>query len=128
MVEAFLDTSVILDKVLGLSREASRLFNDTDMVLHTNEYVLKEVYHVLKKRFEYSEMEIGYVLDFIRESCIIHPAPSKEELRKIRITDKADRPIIVTARKFGLVLYVDDERTFRGASKYVSVTRINKDQ
>jgi len=127
MTEAFLDTSVILAKVLGLSKEASDLFDEPDTVLHTNEYVLKEIYHVLKKKFNFTENQIGYVMDFVRENCIIHPAPKREELKKIKLTDKADRPIVLTAMKYGLILYIDDERTFREAHKYVEVNRIWKD-
>jgi len=127
MSEAFLDTSVILDKVLGISKEATQLFDDPDMVLHTNEYVLKEIYHVLKDEFVFTESQISYVIDFVRETCIIHPNPSKEELKTIKLSDKADRPIVVTAKKHRLTLYIDDVKTFKEASKYVEVIQICKD-
>lgn len=126
MVKVFLDTSVILDKVLDLSTEASKLFDDKDLELHTNEYVLKEIYHVLKKKFNFTDNQIGYVINFVRDTCIIHPMPRKEELRSIKLSDKADRPIVLTAKKHGLILYIDDERTYRDASVYVDVVKINK--
>jgi hypothetical protein len=43
-----------------------------------------EIYHVLKKKFNFTENQIGYVMDFVRETCIIHPAPKREELKKIK--------------------------------------------
>ncbi|MFO8050517.1 MAG: hypothetical protein R6V01_02315 [Thermoplasmatota archaeon] len=127
MAKVFLDTSVILDKVLNFSKDASNVFENEELELHTNEYVLKEIYHVLKKKFDFTENQIGHVIDLVRETCRIHPMPSKEELRSIKLSGRADRPMVLTARKYGLILYIDDERTYREASEYVEVVKIDKD-
>ena len=86
----------------------------------------KELYHVLKNEFQYSELEIGYAVDFIRANCIILPTPTNEEMETIKIRDKSDRPFVYSALKYGLTLYIDDEKTFEDAKKYVKVKRIMK--
>ena len=91
MIRVLLDTSVLLGHILDLSKEASRVFNDGSIEKYTNEYALKEVYHVLKMN-SYSELEISYVIDYIREECIILPNPSKNEMKKIEIRDKSYIP------------------------------------
>lgn len=128
MIKAFLDTSVLLDKVLLLSKEADDLFRDRDIERYTNEMALKELYHVLKKRFGYSEVEISYILEYIRETCTVLPTPSKKEVLSIKIRDRSDRPFVLSAKKFGLVLYIDDEMTFRDAQEIVTVRRVRKDK
>ena len=128
MIKAFLDTSVLLDKVLILSKEAEAIFRDRGIELYTNEHALKELYHVLKRNFGYSEIQISYVLDYIRQTCVVLPSPSKQEIETIRIRDRSDRPFVFTAKKYGLVLFIDDEMTFRDASRYVEVRRIRKDR
>jgi len=127
MIKAFLDTSVLLGKVLKRSKSAERVFLDTTIEKYTNEYALKEMYRVLKNQFGFSEIHIGYAIDFIRQTCIILPLPRKEEFKKIGLRDKSDRPIVCSARKYGLILFIDDERTYQDAKKYVEVRRICKD-
>lgn len=128
MIKSFLDTSVLLDKVLLLSKEADELFRDRDIERYTNEVALKELYHVLKKRFGYSEAEISYIIDYIRETCTVLPAPSKKDIQGIRIRDLSDRPFVFSAKKYGLILYIDDEMTFQDAKGSVEVRRIRKDR
>ncbi|MEA3559134.1 MAG: hypothetical protein U9R75_07775 [Candidatus Thermoplasmatota archaeon] len=126
MNKVFLDTSVLLGKVLKLSRQAERVFTDPDIEKYTNEYALKEMYHVLKKNFKFSEIQISYAIDYVRQECIILPSPKKEEIQSIKIRDKADRPIVYSAKKYDLILYIDDEKTYQDSKKYAKVRRISK--
>ena len=128
MIEVFLDTTILLGKILGRSKEAERIFESPSIQKHTSEYALKEVYHVLKKQYHYSEMEIGYAIDYIREKCKVLPMPTKEEIQMIKIRDKSDRPIVYSAYKYGLILYIDDAKTFQDAQKYIQVERIFKNK
>jgi predicted nucleic acid-binding protein len=123
----FLDTSVIIGKILNISKEAEKVFNDPSLDLYTNEYAIKELYHVLKKKFSFSESEIGYAIEYVRAVCVVLPMPSKHEIKSIRISDKSDRPIVYSAKKHGLILYIDDEKTYLEAVKYTKVKRIPKD-
>ncbi len=126
MIEAFLDTSVLIAKILRLSAEADALFNDSNIVRYTNEYAIKEVYRVLKAR-NLLEQDIAYDIEFIRETCIVLPNPTKNQMRKYKIRDHSDRPFVCSAAQHDLVLYIDDEKTYQDAKKYVKVKRINKD-
>ena len=128
MIRAFIDTSVVLNKILKLSKEAEKVFSDPDINKYTNEYVLKELYHVLKKQFKFSEIQVSYALDYVRNECTILPTPEKNEFTKVKINDKADKPIVCSAIKHDLVLYIDDEQTYQDAKKYVQVVRIKKDK
>ena len=123
-IKVFLDTSVLIGKVLKISESAEKVFNDPYIEKYTNEYALKELYHVLKNSFNFSEKNIGYAIDYIRESCIVLPAPKKEEFKKIRLQDKSDRPIVFSAYTNNLVLFIDDERTYQDAKNYVEVRLI----
>ena len=127
MIKAFLDTSVLLGKVLKRSRSAEKVFQDPDIEKYTNEYALKELYRVLKYHFGFSEIHIGYAIDYIRETCIILPLPGKEEIKAIKLRDRSDRPIVHSARKYNLILYIDDEKTYQDAKKYVDVERVSKE-
>ncbi len=126
MIRAFLDTSILVGKVLNLSDRSNTVFEDENIIKHTNEYVLKELYHVMKKRYGYSEMQLHYILDFFREICIVLPTPSKEEFSTIKIRDRSDRPIVYSAYKHDLILYIDDEWTYKDAQKYVTVQRVQE--
>jgi len=128
MIRAFLDTRVILNKILKLSKNAEKVFLDTNIRKYTNEYVLKELYHVLKKQFKFSEIQISYALEYVRNECTILPNPNKNEIIKIKNRDKADRPVVCSAYKYDLILYLDDEKTYQDAEKYVQLVRIYKDK
>lgn len=128
MIKAFLDTSVILGKILGYSKDAVALFSDPGVERYTNEYALKELYHVLKHQHGFSEMQIAYAFEYVRKESTVLPSPSKEELSTIKLKDKADRPIVLSAFKHGLVLYIDDEVTYNDAKRYVTVVRVGKDK
>ena len=104
-----------------------KIFNDPGAELYTNELALKELYHVLKDDLGFSELEIGYAVDYIRAACVVLPTPSKKEITKIQLRDRSDRPFVFSAQKYDLVLCVDDEKTFQDAKKYVKVKRITKD-
>ena len=127
-IKAFLDTSVLIGKVLKISEDAEKVFNDPYIEKYTNEYALKELYHVPKNSFNFSETNIGYAIDYIRESCVVLPAPKKEEFKNIKLQDKSDRPIVYSAYSNNLVLFIDDERTYQDAKKYVNVRRICRDK
>lgn len=127
MTGVFLDTTVLLGNVLKRSKQAESLFRDTSLVKYTNEYALKEVYRVLKFQFKFSEIHIGYAIDFIRETCIVLPLPRKEEFKGLNIRDRSDRPIVYSAMKYDLVLCIDDEKTYQDAKQYVKVRRISSD-
>lgn len=128
MHKGFLDTSVLLGKTLKRSIKAASIFDDPDIEKYTNEYALKELFHVLKKQYHYSEMEIGYAINYIGEKCKILPMPKPEAFQKMEIQYKSDRPMVYSAYKYGLVPYIDDERTFLDAQKYVQVKRVPKDK
>jgi len=128
MIRAFFDTSVILNKILKLSKDAEKVFSDLDINKYTSEYVLKELYHVLKKQFKFSEIQISYALEYVRNECTILPTPNKDDFTIIKIRDKADKPIVCSAYKHDLILYIDDEKTYQDAKKYVKVVRITKDK
>ena len=127
-IKAFLDTSVLIGKVLKISNSAEKVFNDPYIEKYTNEYALKELYHVLKNSFGFSEKHIGYAIDYIKENCNILPAPRKEEFKMIELQDKSDRPIVYSAYSHNLILFIDDEKTYQDAKKYVRVKRISKDK
>ena len=103
------------------------LFLDPNIERFTNEYALKEVYHTLKNIYHFSETEIGYALDYVREKCIILPTPKKEEFMPITIRDKSDKPIVFSAYKYGLILYTCDYKTAQDAKKYAQVKWIEQD-
>ena len=125
MIKALLDTSVILGHLLDISKEATKIFNNRSIEKYTNEYALMEVYHVLKHK-DFSELEISYVIDYIRDECIILPKPSKSEMKTINLRDKPDRPFVCSAKKYNLVLYIDDLKSFQDAKKYVEVYKVTK--
>ena len=127
MTKAFLDTSVLIGQILKLSTKAQRIFTDNSIEKYTNEYALKELYHVLKKKYGFTELEIAYAIDYIREICIILPNPITNEMKKINIRDRSDRPFVCSAMKYNLELYIDDMKTLTDAEKYVAVRRIPKD-
>ncbi|MCI0480850.1 MAG: hypothetical protein L0213_04595 [Candidatus Dadabacteria bacterium] len=126
MTEVFLDTGVLLGRVLGTLTGSEGIFNDNTLERYTNEYCLKEAYRVLRDAYGYSDVQIGYALEYIRSKCLILPTPSKEEFRKIDITDRSDRPVVFSAYKYGLVLYTTDERTYRDSKRYVTAKKIGK--
>ena len=128
MIRAFFDTSVILNKILKLSKEAEKVLSDPDINKYTNEYVLKELYHVLKKQFKFSEIQISYALEYVRNECTFLPTPKKDDFTIVKVRDKADKPIVCSAYKHELILYIDDEKTYQDAKKYVKVVRITKDK
>jgi predicted nucleic acid-binding protein len=120
----FLDTSVIIAAVTGTSTEAFRLVFTTSREAHTNEYALKEVYHVLRTVFKFKEELIAKVLDSIRERIIIHKDPPVKAFKKLDLRDKADRPIVYSAMELGCTLIIADEVTYQDAKKYVKVRRL----
>ena len=99
---------------------------DNTITRYVNQFVLKEVYWVLKDQRGFSQQQIRDSIEDITELCIVLPTPSKEEFKRIAVRDKSDRPIVCSAMKNSLVLYIDDEKTYRDAEKYVQVKRISK--
>ena len=125
--QVFLDTSILIGGVIKRSKEAIKIFKDPEIEKYTNELAFKELYHVLKDEFSFSELEISYAIDYLRAKCIVLPTPSKNEFTKIELRDKSDRPFVYSALKYDLELYIDDFKTFQDAEKYVKVKRISKD-
>jgi predicted nucleic acid-binding protein len=119
----FLDTSVIIAAVTGTSAEAFELVFTSSSEAHTNEYVLKEVYHVLKD-LGFKEELIARVLDSIKEKLIIHKDPPVNAFKKLNMRDKSDRPIVCSAMILGCTLIIADEVTYQDAKKYVKVRRL----
>ena len=124
----FLDTSVLVGRVLKRSQDAIDIFNDPDLMLYTNAHALKETYHVLKDDYGFSENEIGYAIEYIRERCIILPTPAKEEFKRLKLRDRSDAPLVCSAMKYDLVMIVDDMKTYKDAGKYCRVRIIFKDK
>ena len=125
--QVFLDASILIGRVTKRSEEAIRIFKDTEIEKYTNELALKELYHVLKDEFSFSELEINYAIDYLRAKCIILPTPSKNEFEKIKLRDKSDSPFVCSVLKYDLELYIYDFKTFQDAEKYVKVKRISKE-
>lgn len=124
--KVFLDTSILISRVTKRSKEAIKIFKDPEIEKYSNKLALKELYHVLKDEFDYSELEISYALDYLRANCVVLPIPSKNEIKKIKLRDKSDRPFVCSALKYDLELYIDDFKTFQDAEQYVKVKRISK--
>jgi predicted nucleic acid-binding protein len=124
--KVFLDTSILIGRVTKRSKETIKVFKDPELELYTNELALKELYHVLKDEFKFSDLEISYAIDYLRAKCIILSTPPKNEMKKIKLRDKSDRPFVCSALKYNLELYIDDFKTFQDAEKYVKVRRISK--
>ncbi len=122
----FLDTSVIIAAITGTSAEAFRLVFTASSEAHTNEYALKEVYHVLGKVFGFKEELIARVLDNLRDRIIIHKDPPVKAFKKLILRDKADRPIVCSAMNLGCTLIIADEVTYQDAKRYVKVRRLGE--
>ncbi len=118
MTKAFLDTTVIISAVTGRALSSLWILEERDIERYTNEYVIKEVRRVLKK-FQYNPEQINKVVEHVREKCLVLSTPSKEEIKKILIQDKSDRPIVYSAKKAGCILITDDGGLRRSGKKYV---------
>ena len=117
----FLDTSVIIAALTGTSRGCVNLVFGKSLDLHTNDYVLKETYHVLRKRFGFSEWDVSGAIRQLRERTRVHRNPPVAAFRKLEIRDKADRPVVYAAMTLGCMLATLDEKTAKDACRYVKV-------
>jgi predicted nucleic acid-binding protein len=120
----FLDTSVIIDAFVGTSEDAFRLLFESKESLHTIDYVMKEIYHVMRNKYNYSEVQVNRVRDAIRTRVTIHKNPPVKALCKLDIRDSSDKPIVYAARSLGCILVLSDEVTRTDAQKYVKVRRL----
>jgi predicted nucleic acid-binding protein len=120
----FLDTSVIVAAVTGTSADAFQLLFTPNCESHTNEYVLKEVYHVLRKAFRRHEEDVAKILDIVREKVKVHKDPPVKAFKKLKLRDRSDRPIVYSAMILGCTLIIADEVTYQDAKRYVKVRRL----
>jgi predicted nucleic acid-binding protein len=120
----FLDTSIILEAVLGHSIKALSVVFESSCPAHTIEYVLKEVHFVLRDRYGYSEFEIARVLERLRERLVVHKNPPSKAFRKLDIRDKSDKPIVYAARCHGCILLINDQETMEDAQIYVEARKL----
>ena len=120
-----LDTSVILAAVLGTNDKAKQFLFSPDLDLHTIEYVIKEIYHVLLYQYGLTKYQIGLIIDEIRSRVKIHKNPPVKAYKKLNIRDKSDRPIVCAAILHNCVLIIRDEMTYRDAKKYVEAIRLD---
>ncbi len=71
----------------------------------------------------YSDYDIDLAIENIERNANLLPDPSKNECRKIRITDKSDRPIVYSAMKHDCVLVTEDRLLLKEGRKYVRTMR-----
>ena len=123
MTRIFLDTSVIVSGLTSRNPDATILLLDDEFKRFTNEYVIKELRRVLQDYFEFSLEEVNEAIDLVREKCIVRHIPTKNELNKIKIKDKSDRPIVFSAMKNDCILVTEDGLLHKQAKKYVRTAR-----
>lgn len=118
-IEYFLDTTILISALTGRSLRCVEILESNKYKFYTNEYAIKEVKRILKDIFELTPDEINENIEYIETRCIVLPKPTKNELRNIKITDKSDIPIVVSAKKFNIPLIIDDYVTYKDAKKYI---------
>ena len=119
MTKYFLDTIVIVRAITRSHPKSVKLFLDTSKEKVTNEYVIMETRKVLKDKFWYSEFQVNGVVNSIRNRCFVVPTPPPNRFKKLKIRDKADKPVVQSAIDEKCVLVTDDARTYRDAKKYI---------
>ncbi|MFQ6072708.1 MAG: PIN domain-containing protein [Methanosarcinales archaeon] len=115
----FLDSTGIIGAITKRKPIFRKIFEDYKENLYANEYVIKETRRVLKNDFGCPEELINKAIDNIRVRFKVVKTPSKEEFKKIKISDKADRPIVCSAKKEKCILVTDDKKLYKDAKKYV---------
>jgi len=128
MTKYLLDTSVIIAGLTGTSKRSKRYYDDNTIKKCTIEYVIKEVYHVLKNSFHFSEDEINYAMEDIYIKIEILPNPNVNEYKKINIRDRSDRPIVCAAIKNDCRLLIRDFKTYQDSKDLVDVEYIPKNE
>lgn len=123
MIKLFLDTSVIVSGVTSRNPDSTVILLDEEFKRYTCEYVVKELRRVLQEHFEFSIRDVNEVIDLVREKCIVLPMPSKNELKKIKLKDKSDRPIVISAMKYDCILVTEDGLLHKQAKMYVRTAR-----
>ncbi len=122
----FLDSSVIISSIIGRNDAVDELWHFPNNEYLVNEYVVKEVRRILKQKFHYSYFRIELALERIGREVTILPTPPMNVYRKIRITDKSDRPIVYSAVQYNCVLVTEDPLLLKEGQKYVR-TMLPKD-
>ncbi len=128
MTRYLLDTSVIIAGLTGTSIRSKRYYDDNSIKKCTIEYVIKEVYHVLKKSFNFSKNEINYAMEDIYLKIEILPNPNVNEYKKIKIRDRSDRPIVCAAKKYNCRLLIRDFNTYQDSKDMIDVEFIPKNE
>ena len=121
-----MDTSVMVSYITNRNTQVDPLMMYDKHDLFINEYVVKEIRRVLKHEFQFSDFQIELTLERILRKIFVLPTPSKNEARKVKITDKSDRPIVCSAMKHECVLVTEDRLLQKEAGRYVR-TMLPKD-
>ncbi|MCX9014060.1 MAG: PIN domain-containing protein [Candidatus Methanoperedens sp.] len=122
MIKLFLDTNVLLNSLLRDRRahiSSLSILLQNNIQLVTNEYVIKETRKILEDIYSFDKADINQIIEFLRAKIEIVKTPSREEFKTINSSDKSDRPIIFSAKKYDCVLITDDAPTKKDAGKYI---------
>lgn len=122
MIRVFLDTNIFVHAVFPgapTHTDCLRIICQMKIPCYTNEYVLKEFRRVLVMDYACRSEKVERAIDYLRTKCTVLRTPAKEELLPIKISDRADRPMVVSALKAGCILISDDRRLVRDARAYV---------
>jgi predicted nucleic acid-binding protein len=71
------DTTKLVGAVTLKDLDAHKFLFDRSKVKLTNEYVIKEVRRVLGDEYGFSQTDINYAIDDIRENCNVVANPPK---------------------------------------------------
>ena len=119
----FLDTSVLVSIISERTEEAQSLWKSHSGELVVNEYVMKELRRILQTRLGNNDYVVNLTVERVERRCTVVPDPSNNEFRKIRITDKSDRPIVCSALQHECVLVTEDRLLLKEAPRYVRAMR-----
>ncbi|UCE72841.1 MAG: hypothetical protein JSV56_07335 [Methanomassiliicoccales archaeon] len=119
MTRLFLDSTVIISAITARDSDSVLIFVEGRYSLFTNEYVIKETRRILDSEFGFTQDEINRSIDFVRNSCVVLKMPHKRDLKRIKIEDKSDRPIVYSAMKNKCILVTHDRLLIKSAEKYV---------
>lgn len=107
----FLDSSVVISAITNRNPSALLLLDAAktkqNVVLIVNEFVIKEIRYVLDI-YGLSAEEIDQAIDEVRRYCRVVKNPAREELKKLKLKDKNDKPVLASALKHCKVLVTED--------------------
>lgn len=124
-VKFFIDTTVAVSAVTGRNTDAWVLLESGRkkvVSLFVNDFIIKETRRTLKM-LHFSEENINYAVDYVRECCTVRRNVPKNGLLKFNIRDKNDIPILAGAMRESAGLVTEDGALRNDAKGYIeSVT------